>query len=811
MVGIIAIGKPASARQIPDLPINPQQIQQMLRDSTQAGIILDRIRASGLSPDEIRAQLRAAGLPSGILDAYLLQADSLGAPAPSTDIIDAMQVLGIGDFAPEDSLILAGDTVALRIHRDSVRLDSILALEREPKELQLFGLDVFRQPTTLFQPPPSAAVSGSYVLGTGDELVLFLTGDVERANQLTVTGTGFVVVPSVGRIPVAGLSMDQTRALLRSRLANSFSGIRTGTTQFDISVARVRMISVRVAGEVYRPGTYTMAATASPLSAIYEAAGLTELANFRNITIRRGTELVGRYDLYDYLLTGTVTTEVALQSGDVVFVPIAGPRVKLAGEVKRPAVYEMLAGETIADLINMAGGLTATAHMGNATIARILPPAQRTAPGVDRTVVTVSLQDVLTDPSRTTQLLDGDSLTIFRISNRSQRAVSIAGSVWQPGSYQLTPNMRLWELIQAAGGLKPETFTGRIQIRRMRPDSTRYMVGVVFPSDGSPPLDNPPLLELDEVTLFSKTDFRPDRTVSIFGEVHAPGEFEFADSLTLRDVVLFAGGITDEGYLLYAEVSRVLKDPVGGGDSLATTFRVDLDSTYVFDPTAYVRRPVGANVATDFVLEPFDQVFIRRQRGLERPQNVVVTGEVAFPGHYTLTSKDTRLSELLDLAGGLTPQAYANGIRYFRAQDGAGRISVDLPNVLLDPAHRDNIAMAMGDSIHIPRYVPTVRVEGAVLSPASVTFVPNAKTSYYVDAAGGFTRLADKGRTFVQQANGLIQPKGNRPEPGAIVVVPEKDPDQQRTNVPVLIAAIAQALTALTTVVILLERVFRSP
>lgn len=794
------------------IPVSRQQAEAILQDPAQARLILERLRTSGMSPQEIRAQLRAAGLPSGLLDAYLeFDADSVIAPLPGGDVVEAMRVLGLGDFSLQDSLLLSGDTVALRLLEDSLRLDSIMAEDSLRRDLQLFGLETFRQPTTEFQPPPFAAAADSYVLGTSDELVLFLTGDVERAEQLTVTSEGFVVVRDVGRISVAGLSLQQARALLGNRLANSFSGIRTGTTEFTLHVSNVRIISVTVTGEVNRPGTYPLAATATPLSALYEAGGLTELANFRQVMVRRGATLIGTYDLYDYLLTGAATSSVSLQTGDVIFVPIAGPRVKIAGGVRRPAIYEMRPGESLRDLIAAAGGLTPDAHVSNATISRIVPIEQRQSTGIDRTVVTVDLRRTVMDSTTVTQILDGDSVTIFRISERARDLVGVSGSVWQPGQYQLSDGMRLWDVIQAAGGLRPETYSGRVQIRRMRPDSTFVLVGVVMPADGGAPSDNPLLESMDEVTVFSRTDFRPVRSVHVFGEVQDPGAIEFSDSMTLRDAVLQAGGVTDEAFLAYAEVSRMLKVPSSDGDSLAEVFNVPLDSTYVFDPTAYVRRPTSAARTDDFILEPSDNVFIRRQPGIAEPQNVVITGEVEFPGHYTLSSKNIRLTDLLIQAGGLTSHAYANGIRFFRADGGIGRISVDLPNVLNDPEHRDNLFLSLGDSIHIPRYVPTVRVEGAVLSPTSVTYVPNRGTQYYVDAAGGYARLADKGKTFIQQPNGLIQPRGNRPNPGAVVVVPEKDPNETGVNVPLLLSGIAQALTALTTVIILLDRLVVNP
>jgi protein involved in polysaccharide export with SLBB domain len=672
---------------------------------------------------------------------------------------------------------------------------------------------VFRQATTQFQPVVTGPVPSSYRLGPGDELVLFLTGAVQLAHQLSVTQEGFVVIPDVGQISVNNLTMAQLEQLLRVRLAQSYSGINSGTTQFDISVSRVRINAIRVIGEVARPGSYPVAATASALSALYEAGGLTARSNFRDIQIRRGGELIASVDLYDYLVTGSVPAEIALSSGDIVFVPIRGPRIKVVGEMKRPAIYEARPGETLRDILNAAGGPTATAHLSNATLVRVLPPAQRLEAGRNRVVRTIDLAQILMDPDVSLPVADGDSLTVFPITSPRRDAVAIAGSVWQPGTYELTQGMRIWDLIVAAGGIRPETYAGRAQIVRIRSDSTRVMLGVALSEDGmQPPLDNVLLRELDSITVYPRTDFRPERRIEVMGAVHYPGSYSYSDSMTLRDAILMSGGLRDDAYLLEAEVSRLPTAPSADGDTLATVLRVPLDSSYVFDPTSAVTRPVGRDTETpDVLLSPHDHVVIRQQPGME-PQRVIdLTGEIRFPGSYTLLSKEERLLDVLDRAGGLTPQAYANGIRFIRAEGAAGRISIELPEVIRNPGHKDNLILAQGDSIHIPGFVPTVRVNGAVLSPnTSVAYVPGKNTDYYVESAGGYARRADKGRTYVSQPNGLIQKKGEDPEPGAVVVVPQKDPDDRGINFAVLLGGIAQALTALTTVILLLDRVFEN-
>jgi protein involved in polysaccharide export with SLBB domain len=365
--------------------------------------------------------------------------------------------------------------------------------------------------------------------------------------------------------------------------------------------------------------------------------------------------------------------------------------------------------------------------------------------------------------------------------------------------------MRLWDLIALAGGLRPETYEDRVQIVRTYPDSTRQLVAASLTGGPDGNQVNPVLREWDEVTVYSRAEFTPERYVAVFGAVRKQGIVPFADSMTLRDAILLAGGLRNDAYLMEAEVSRVRRGAGDGGDTLALLLRIPLDSSYLTAPDPYGARPVGTARSGDFVLHPYDNVFVRRQPGWETQRNVVLTGEVRFPGRYTLLRKDERLLEVLQRAGGLTPQAYANGIRFFRAEGGAGRIAVDLPRVLRQPNYKDNLVLAAGDSIHIPAYIPTVRVEGAVNSPGSVPYVKNAGLTYYVAAAGGFSRRADKRGIFVQQPNGLVQ-KWKSPEPGAVVVVPQKDPTERGVDFVALFSSIAQILAATTTVIVVLTR-----
>jgi protein involved in polysaccharide export with SLBB domain len=843
---------PPGTQQIPGLPpgLTPQQAAQLLQQRPDLGrMVQQRLQASGMTPEEIRTRLRAAGYPGSLLDAYL-GADTTGLPLPGQPLVQAISLLGLAQFSTRDSLLLTGDTLAYRFYADSLRADSIAredSLARTSKGLELFGLDVFRQPTTQFQSVVSGPVDDAYVLGPGDALVLILTGAVEDAQTLEVTRAGFVVIPRVGQIYVNNVTLGQLRDVLYDRLSRVYSGVSRSPdakTKFLITVANVRMLTVRVVGEVGRPGSYQVPATGSVLTALYQAGGLTERAGFRRLEVRRGVDTVGTVDLYDYLTRGITPTGVHLSSGDVIFVPVQGARVKLTGEVKRPAIYESKPGEGLAELVRVAGGLTPEAATGAATIHRILPPDERRELARARTVLTVNLGKVLARDTAAVPLAPGDSITIYPFLAARRNAVTIRGAVAVPGTYRVDPGMRLSDLIGLAGGLREDTYTGRAQVLRTQPDSSRSMIGVAVPLAGGEGDGNPELAERDEVTVFARSDFRPDRYVAVWGAVRKPGYLSYADSMTARDAVLLAGGLREEASLDSIQVSR-FRGGVEGGDSLQTVFTVPLDASFVVGQPSYPPQRPGVSRAPAVVLQPYDQVLVRRRPGWEAPGTVVITGEVLYAGHYALRSKDERLRSLIHQAGGLTAAAYANGIQFFRLGGGvrrepvraapgerpdttrpttwnaataanlrgpanrqwgtAGRIGVDLERVLGNPAYRDNLILQPGDSIHIPPYIPYVRVEGSVGAPGtSVPYRPGARVKDYVNSAGGFAQLADKKRTFVQQPNGLIQ-KGGNPNPGAVVVVPERvAPSQGASFLQVFGTILAPLISAATTIAIVI-------
>lgn len=800
---------PSRAQQIPT-NVTPEQAERILRERPDlAAQLQQRIGTSGLTPDQIRSRLRSGGFSENLLDPYLpggQPSDSL----PGTNVLDALRILGITSVSEADSLapLFLSDSARRALVGDRLATDST--------RLELFGLDVFRSRTTQFVPSLAGPVDPSYRLGPGDVLVLILTGDVELAHTLEVTREGFVVIPQVGQLFVNNLTLRQLDDLLYTRLGRVYSGVSRGenaTTSFQATVARLRTIQVFVVGDVMRPGSYQISSAGTVLTSLYAAGGPSENGNFRRIEVRRAGVLVDSLDLYDYLLRGNSAHDIRLETGDVIFVPVRGARVAVTGKVTRPAIYELLPHETLRDLMAAAGGFEPGALQRRIQIARILPPAQREGNGRERVVIDLDERQFDGGTVPAFPMAPADSVTVFAVAERETRFVTVTGNVWTPGRVGRSDGMRLSEALRLAGGGKPDTYRGQISVSRLRADSTRLQLRAAFQGDDGAVAPDLVLEDDDEITVYSLTNFRPERYIVVTGAVRKPGRVPYRDGMTIRDAVLAAEGLTEGADLREAEVARLPGDRSNG--VMARSIRTPLDSTYLVEREREGRYlgPPGlaapAAGAPEFALEPYDNVLIFQQPEWELQRSVVLDGKVHFPGTYTLVSRTERLSDLLARAGGLNAEAYPAGVEFYRRQGNQGRIGIDLPQVLRDPTFRDNLALVTGDSIVIPAYTPVVRVVGAVNQPVAVAWTPGKNMEYYVNAAGGYSRLADAGRSFVTQPSGRVESVKRRflfgdglpkPMPGAVVLVPERDPADQRDILPI-IGGIASILGSIVAVI----------
>jgi polysaccharide biosynthesis/export protein len=728
---VAALPRPGAA-QGGEVP-SPSQALQILQQNPQlAEQLRQRLQQSGMTADQIRARLRAAGYPDSLLNAYLNPAGQGGA-TPSMIELSAIQALGLpsinlsGQSVPMDTGYLA--TLVPGIPAESLAVGNYV-----------FGVDVFRRNRTQFLPLLAGPAPPDYRLGPGDELVLILTGEVERAYALPVTREGFILIPLVGQVSVNNLTLDQLQDVLYTRLGRVYSGVQrsaNASTRFHISVANVRANQVYVIGEVMQPGALQISALGTVLTGLYAAGGVTPRGNLRRIEVRRLGTVVDTLDLYDYLLRGDTRGDVRLEAGDVVFVPMHGVRVQATGAVRRPAIYELHPQETLRDLLRATGGFAPSAALDRLSVYRFLSPNERSRAMPARIVLDVPLASDVTDAARSTvgnvvvaplRLEDGDSVVVDSV----------------PGRY-----------------------------------------GEYF--------------------------------VQVTGMVQKPNAFPWHKGLTLRDVVLLARGPLVGADLREAEIARMPEDRSKG--QLATTIRVPLDSSYLYNRDASGRYygppglPFPGTGAPEVELRPFDNVLILKQPEFDLQRTVTVVGQVRYPGVYSLRTKTDRLADIITRAGGLTQQAYGEGIRFVRLVDSVGRINVNLPRALGDTGSRNNVVLQPGDSIEIPEYQPSVKISGAVNSPGSVLWQKGRSLDFYLGAAGGFTYKADKGHVSVRYANGEVRSRRRslwfssdpKPGPGSQVFVPTRDLSQV-TNWISIATAVAGILSSTIAILVLAKQ-----
>jgi len=570
-----------------------------------------------------------------------------------------------------------------------------------------------------------------------------------------------VVLPQVGQISLAGLTLDAARALLKERMGRSYSGLNTGEARLDLSIARIRSNVVFAIGEVEQPGAYQVNALATVFHAIARAGGPTARGSFRNIEVRRANKVIQRLDLYDYLLKGDAAGDIRLEQGDVVFVPLNQRVVAVMGQVRRPAIFELREGEGFSDLLRFAGGLLPTASVERVQIDRILPPERR-SPGVERVKVDVEIKGNLDSLSRV-RLLDGDIVEVFAIGDVRRNVVNLTGQVFQPGQYELRPGMTLGRLLDQAEGMLPWALGDRIKIIRQVPLTGRTIVHNV---DATTAAGRGFLLEeFDNVEVLDGRSAYPGGIVSVEGAVNAPAVRAFAERETLRDAIERAGGLRED-----AQKVEVYRRRVGATYSDTTSIR------YSFN--------VGPGFASDtslrgFVLERDDRIVVLSSPGFRAQQFVTVSGQFRYPGRYAITENRDRVRDAVRLAGDVLPGAYPGSFHLVRE---GKLVSVDFTRAMRgDPS--DNLPLLGGDELIIERDPKTVFVTGAVARPSLIRFRPGLSAMDYIELAGGPTERGEARRAtiaFPSGYSGRIKRVAfffhSSPEivSGATITVPEK-------------------------------------
>ena len=733
------------------------------------------IEQSGMTPEQVQQRLREAGMSGRPLDTRV---ESGASTTPGADTSAAGAEAGPGPREPEP-------------------------IQRPPETplpapgMEPFGAEIFRYTPTTFEPLTYGPVGPDYVIGRGDELVLTLWGGDQLSLSLPVNREGQVTLPEAGQVDVSGLTLEGARVRLRAALAGVYSGLRPAgqrsSTFMSVSLGKLRSIQVFILGQAVRPGGYTVSSVARVLNALYAAGGPSMSGSMRDVRVLRGGRVSGAVDLYDVILRGDTSKEVRLEDGDVIFVPPAGRRVALQGPVRRPGLFELRPGEHLRALLEMAGGVLATADVERAQIDRVVPPARRDSlRGQDRIAVDVSLIQVMSDSTRDVELEDADQLSVFPITGSRMNTVAFRGhGVLKPGVYEYQPGMRLKDLIERAGGLAPDAYAYRAQITRTAPDRTRSALRVNLAAAlAGDEGENIALEPLDEVTVATRWDMEERGKVTIHGLVRKPGEYELLEGMTLADLLFRAGGLTDEAFPMRAEVSRV--------DSLSETDPTGADTFSVALARDFAQMPQVTSVA----LRRRDAVYVRRDPGWREQDYVVLSGELRFPGTYALSRRDERVADLVQRAGGLTELAYPRGAVFKRA--GIGRIGLDLPEALRKRRSVSNLALERRDTLTIPRYQPVVTIEGAVQRPGATLYKSGQGLTYYITQASGFRRDADRRALVVVLANGDVRRKA-KPDAGSRILVPARS-DSLRKETLKDVASLLSILASAATTIFLVQQ-----
>jgi len=791
--------------------VGNQQIQSMVQGASPQEI-MERLRQSGLSRAEVQDQLRRAGYSPNMADAYFDMMEGTGeAPTGGAgEVLTALENVGVL-LRTVESPFEAGLGLALS-DADSLEFLTDLLDANEVESLPVFGKSFFERTSSFqFQQLENGAVGADYRLGPGDEIILWITGDVEISYSFNVNRSGMILIPDVGQVSVSGLTISDLENRLYDRLGSVYSGISRGgdaTTRFDISLGALRTIAVYVSGEVERPNRYPLSAVATLLEALYAAGGPTEIGSLRRVRIERGRTSLGEFDLYSYFIEGSAAGDIRLENGDLVFVPPAESQVALTGAVRREALFEMLEGESGSDLLKFAGGLDPDATQIG-TVHRTLPPEART----------VGFRSVILDfPTGTNggeegansfEMFPGDSVTIKRVGepyileceeeegeltdedleNTPETCYSrqlppsfarnwaeIVGAVWSPGIYQVTPEQSLADLLESAGGIRSDGFQSIVHISRIDQETgDRSLIRTDLSSSETVTIE-----EFDQVTLFGQDSLLAPDSVSIFGLVAEPGRYPFFGQMTAEDLVLQAGGFSRGAIPWEAEVVRPLIDNPG---TLSESYNVSLSRDLPYsDASVTWPEELPPTEARNLPLGAGYEVYIRRLPNYEEPRHVTILGEITRPGDYVLQSPDERLTSVIDRAGGLTEDAYPEGGRLTRLGIPVG---TDFQSAITGNID-DDLVLSDGDEIIIPIYDPTILVEGAVAFESRIRFRNGMDLAEAIQNAGGYIPEADEGRVSVEYLNGqravvrktLWLFKNTPPiEPGSRITVPLKSED----------------------------------
>ena len=787
--------------------LSDEQVQEIINKAQANGYTVEQLESLALAKGMPTAEIQKLKARIQNLQGKIKNIGSKEIERKRTEIKEIMPIASEDIFSSVKPKPATSDTIPQKLKR-------------------IFGFSLFTTPSLTFEPSLNIPTPKDYQLGPGDEIIIDIWGASQNNYRLTISPDGYIFIDNVGPIFINGLNIDDASRRIISKLGTIYSGLKgpQPNTFALVTLGNVRSIKVTIIGEVNQPGTYTVSSLSTVFNALYLSGGPNVNGSIRNIEILRNNKVYSTLDIYDFLLKGDQSGNIRLQDQDIIRINPYNTRIELTGEVKRPAIYEIkdTLKETLDKIILYAGGFTDKAYRERIKIYR-------------KSIKEKEISDIDYKNFPVFRLKDGDSIPVEPILGRFLNKVRIEGAVYRPGDYELTEKLTLKELILKADGLKGDAFQSRASIYRTKEDLSIEVIPINITNIFAGKEPDIPLIKDDLVVINSIFDLHEEYYIEIAGEVQKPGKYTFIENSTLEDIILLAGGLLESASLSKIEIARRIKSetlPKDGKTSEIFQFQVNKDFTL-------------PDSAQKFVLQPFDIISIKRSPGYETQRLVYIEGEVLYPGAYTISNRNERISDLLKRAGGFTPEAYIKGARFSRIMSQYDKqrlsiisnvlnssndsiklnildtsetnIGIELEKIIRNPGCRYDLLLQEGDRLTIPKQLQTVRVNGAVLYPGSIIYDNSYGFRKYITQAGGFNQNAKRNRSFIIYPNGKVDRTKRflgfyvfpKVEPGSEIIVPSEPPKEKRRITTAELAALTSALSSLTYITIIMYNYFK--
>lgn len=654
------------------------------------------------------------------------------------------------------------------------------------KNAVVFGSELFTSKSLSFEPNQNMPTPPNYVLGPGDQLDINVYGVQQFGYSATISKNGTVNIPNVGEVFLSGLTFDAAKNKLQKQIGRIYSTVASGSSKISVSVSNYRTILVTIIG-AQQSGNYRLSAMSSVYNALHVAGGPSDIGSYRKIELIRNNKIIRTIDLYRFLTKGDQSDNVSLTDNDMIRIPSYEARVTLEGEIKRPGIFETIAGENLQQIITYASGFTDNAYK-NRILVKQKTNSELKITDLNEMTYAVYLPKA------------GDMISVDKILDRYENRVNIRGAVYRPGEYSLPANgnMTIKDLLKKADGVTENVFLEKASLIRQKSDLTKEYISFNLQSalNGNEAA-NLTLQKEDFVVIFYNQNLLDSYYLSITGEVRKPGTFSYMKGMSLYDLLLESDFFTDIA-ASNITIFRNKKDTVFNPNDKEKIITLNLNID-----------PKNPEQAATFLMEPQDQVVVRRIVTFETPQMVSISGEVLYPGGYAIAKKEERVLDFITRSGGITDEADTEAIRVIR--NGLS-IPIDFKRISKKPFSTRNLILNAGDNIVIPNKKSTVLISGSVMFDTEVPYIKGKSIKYYIKNAGGTAERGWMKKVYVVHSNGSASATGSflgirkNPKvlPGSKIIVPQK-PEKQKASTGEIVG-IASVLTSLAGILLAVFR-----